>query len=158
MSRLLVPALACALFLIAVGASSAAQIENKYFSVDLPEGWEELKLPKKQANPGLTLMFANKKINCAVSVSCDGTEMGAKEIAEMTRAKMKEGGLPMGPMEEKDGIYSYEMRKDPAKGWAFYGANGKEVAVITVWAKNLDAAKPFFDALKPADPAIFPKF
>ena len=145
------------LFLTA-SALCAQEIKNEYFSVDLPEGWETVKMPQQKGVPGVTEMFANKKINCAVSVSCADTAKNAKEVAEETRAKMMKGGIKAGELVEKDGIYSYPVQRGPAKGAAYYGSNGKTLAIVTIWAGDVEKAKPFFDALKPADPALFPKF
>lgn len=138
----------------------AAEIANESFSITLPENWEELKLPDQPDTPGKTFMLVNKKLNCAVSISLapNANEMTAEQIAETTHKQMQQGGMKVGPVENRDGVFTFTTEKKPATGWAFFGANKKEVAICTIWSPKLENAKALFKALKPDDPAIFPKF
>ncbi|MDE5832335.1 MAG: hypothetical protein K2H64_05025, partial [Desulfovibrio sp.] len=111
---------AVCLFVCVAVAIRAQEMETKYFSLNLPDGWEEIKMPNQDAIPGVTKMFANKKANAAISVSCAESPENPRESAERIRAQMNKDGLKVGELEEKDGIYSYNFQKGPAKGWAYY--------------------------------------
>lgn len=147
----------CAALILAAVSVATAEIKNKYLAIDLPAGWEEVKMPSSNA-PGLTLMFANKKLNCAVSLSIADTDQSAKDAVMMTREQMqKNPKFQLGELEEKDGLFTYSITQKPATGWVYYGSNGKQLAITTIWSPKLENAREFFEALKPVDPALFPK-
>lgn len=158
MKCLLTLFLGCA-FLLCAQFASAAEIKNQWFSLELPQGWEQMKMPQQKDAPGETIMLVNKKANCAVSFSfAPNNGITAEKLAKQTHEQSKAGGMTVGPIEEKDGIYSFTTVKKPATGWAYFGANDKSIAITTIWTPKLDAAKPLFDAIKAADPALLPKF
>lgn len=138
-------------------ALNAQAVENKYFSLPLPSGWEQEPVKDNMDTAGAPLIFVNRSRDCVVGISIAENAESAREAADKAQADMPGRNLECGPMAENGGIYSFSVKSGKANGNFYYASNGKELCVVTIWGSP-DMAKSLFAALKPADPALFPKF
>lgn len=149
--------LACAVVAQAADAPQSGEIKNDWFSLTLPAGWEELKVPNQPAMPGVNLMLVNKEKNCFASIAVAPGMNSAKAAADNAVAAMRKQKVKIDDPVEVDGIYQLPVTRGAAKGTAYFGSNGKDGGIVTVFGDGGGAIKELFSKFVPVDPAMFPK-
>ena len=155
LKKIIFPLLCCAFYAF---TAKAAPISTPYYSITLPSGWEQLSLQGQMDSQKPLQMFANKNLDCTIGLSVAENNETAQEAAKRGQEEMKAAGYTVSPLTEKDGILSCSLIKASEAGRIYYASNGRELSVTTIWCADQANAKSFFDALKPIDPSLFPKF
>lgn len=132
------------------------EVTTEYFSLTIPKGWSMPVAPRKMPNSGMTVVFGRMSQDLAVSMNVMKTPMTAREIGESTIANMKKGGMNVGPLEEKNGLWETTLSKGNGKGKAWFGAADGVAAVTIVTGNDVEKANEIFSAIQPKIKGIFP--
>lgn len=142
----------------ALSADTQTQFDNQWFKLTLPAGWEEIKIPNQPQVPGVNLMFANKEKNCFVSFAVAPGMNSAKAAADNAVAQMRKQKIKIQDPVEENGLYKVPVTRANTKGVAYFGSDGKDGAIVTMFGDAEPTFKELFANFKPVDPAMFPKF
>lgn len=164
--ELIAPLLLCAALCVAVPSYAAeaggkdTAIDNSWYSLKLANGWQKIDMPAAPGTNSLSVLVVNQALKSGASITTFTNPLTSKELADTTVTNMKASGAKVGDLNEKDGIYSTTFDKGKEKGEIYFGANGKECAVISVFGNSLQDVKDFLKALepKPSSKDIFPAF
>lgn len=135
---------------------AGAQIKTKYFELTIPAGWFMPQPVKEQPNKGISAVFAPEDGKLAITINVMPVPISAKEIATQTAANMTKTGLKTSQATEKNGFWVIDI-EGKAKGQAWFGSNGKNCSVITVFGANLASANDILEVLKGTDAKLFPR-
>lgn len=149
--------LACVLGLALAVPALAEEVKTDAFSIDLPAAWKQPQ-PVQSMNGATIAIFQNTKDKSAVTITVVANPMPAKDAAAQTITGMRKGGINATDPVEKDGIYETTYSQGQGKGVSYFASNGKVFTVTTILGPTLDTGKELLKGLKPADPALFPKF
>lgn len=148
---------ACILGAILAVPALAQEVKTDAFSIDLPAGWKQPQ-PVQSMNGSTIAIFQNARDGSAVTITVVANPMPAKDVAAQTVAGMKAGGINASDPVEKDGVYETTYAQGPGKGVSYFASNGKVFAVTTLLGPTTETGRELLKRLKPADPALFPKF
>lgn len=132
------------------------EVSNDYFKLVIPAGWSMPKPASNVPGKGLNVLFASMDKNPAVNISVMQSPASAKQIAELTVANMKKGGIATSPLEEKDGLWHATL-SGKGKGEVWFGANDGVAAVTIIAGDNVEKANEILSALDAKVKGIFPK-
>ena len=148
---------ACVLGAALAVPALAQEVKSDTFSIDLPADWKQPQ-PVQNMNGSTMAIFQNTKDGSAVTITVVANPMAAKDVAAQTIAGMKAGGINASDPVEKDGVYETTYAQGPGTGVSYFASNGKVFAVTTILGPTINTGKELLKNLKPADPALFPKF
>lgn len=155
----------CLIYLLAATAQAATQptpaekagatVVTPYFEVTIPNGWIMPYPVKKQPMDGVSTVFATDSGNPAVTINVMKAGMEAKVLAEQTAANMEKSGLKTSKPKESGGLWVVDI-SGPAKGQAWFGADGTYCSVITLLGTNYAVANDFLKHVKSKLKKLFP--
>lgn len=132
------------------------EVTTDYFSLTIPSGWSMPVPLVKQPDGTVAVIFGSMKQDPAVSISVMKTPATAKEMAEATTANMKQGGMEVGPLEEKDGFWQASVTQGKGRGKAWFGAVDGTAAITIVSGQEIDRANEILGAIEPKIQGLIP--
>ncbi len=132
----------------------AEELNTKYFTVSVPEGWKAV-MPPTEKQGTTSAIFANAAGDASVTLVISPTGgADTKTIADMFAKQFKATKPPV----EKGGQYTFTFAQQDITSQAWVASQG-DVFMLTVMAGNRKSAAAFVKKyVKSADyPALLPK-
>ena len=132
-------------------------LQTKYFSLDLPDGWEWNE-PDMAGNDAWTIVLDNKNKETLIVIGVMQSSLPAERIAAQSAAALaKDSSAQISQPVEKDGTCAFSYTMDDIKGISRIRSNGKEFSVISITG-DVGIGEKLLRTLKPEDKKLFPIF
>lgn len=136
-------------------AQQTREINNKYFSIVLPDGWQ-LRRPVNPMADRVSAEFMKGK-NVRVAINIFKVPFTRQLMAEKTAENMRKRGMDVSQPVD-DGKFSVvTISRDGVKGKGWFGSDGSTGASTVIFAPDLTEANELLQALKPAIPNLVPE-
>lgn len=130
------------------------EIDNKFFSITLPEGWKVEK-PVRAISDRVSAVF-RKGPNVRIALNIFSVPFTNKLMAEKTAESMRQRGMEVSEPIEQNGLYVVDISKKGVTGKGWFGSNGKIGASTIIFAPDINEANELLEALKPKIEDIIP--
>lgn len=132
------------------------EVSTDYFSLTIPKGWSMPMPVQKLPNDSINVMFAHMSQAPAVNLTVMKSPGTAQQMAEVTIANMKKGGMQVTDPVEKDGLWQANITQGKGKGKVWFGAADGSAAVTIVTGDDLEKADEIFKAMNVRIKGLFP--
>lgn len=123
------------------------QVATDYFTLTIPTGWSMPMPAQKMPDGGVNVLFASMSQAPAVTISIMKNPATAKQIAEMTTASMRKGGMEVSEPMEKDGFWVSDLTQGKQKGKVLFGSADGHVSVTIIVGGELEKADEILKAM-----------
>lgn len=111
---------------------TSESLDNIYFSLDLPEGWELVDPPTGQ-DKAFVLSMAKKSGDCLINFCIMPYSGIVASLIQEIKNTMAQSGVVMGELRQDGDIHYCKFKKKDSSGIIFVGVNDEDAGMTTIY-------------------------